>query len=377
MILEAIFLAFLGAGCALPPAQGQTYTYSLLHTFVGHGDGASPYAGLVRDSAGNLYGTTYYGGKYGLGSVFKMDPSGNVTILHSCVGSPTDGKYIWGGLFRDAVGNLYGTTQSGGAYGYGTVFELTSGNKWRLLYSFLGYPNDGENPEAGVIRDAAGNLYGTTVGGGPPFQGTVFKLSARGKESLLYSFTGLADGRYPTAALVSDPAGNLYGTTTEAYQGPGSIFKLAQNGALTVIYAEGSCCELLRDSAGDLYGVGGPGAYNDGAVFEVTASGTPVVLYSFNSASNGAYIPLGGLVRDGHGNLYGTTAYGGTYNQGTVYELTPDGTETVLYSFAGYPNDGSYPYAAMTLDAEGNLYGTTASGGSADDGTVFKLTRSR
>jgi uncharacterized repeat protein (TIGR03803 family) len=347
----------------------------LLHTFVGRGDGASPYAGLVRDSAGNLYGTTYYGGKYGLGSVFKMDAGGTVTILHSCVGGTTDGKYIWGGLFRDAAGNLYGTTQQGGAYGYGTVFELTSAGKWKLLYSFLGYPTDGQNPEASVFRDAAGNLYGTTVGGGPPYAGTVFKLSASGKESLLYSFTGLADGRYPTAALVADPAGNLYGTTTEAYQGPGSIFKLAPNGAFTVIYAEGSCCELLRDSAGNFYGVGGPGAYNEGAVFEVNASGTPVVLYSFNSASGGAYSPLGGLVRDGQANLYGTTAYGGTYNQGTVYKLAPDGTETVLYSFAGYPNDGSYPYAVMTLDAEGNLYGTTASGGSSSDGTIFKLTR--
>jgi uncharacterized repeat protein (TIGR03803 family) len=342
---------------------------------VGRGDGASPYAGLIADSAGNFYGTTYYGGKYGLGSVFKMDASGNVTILHSCVGGTADGKYVWGGLFRDAAGNLYGTTQQGGTYGYGTVFEYTKAAKWKLLYSFVGYPTDGENPEAGVIRDAAGNLYGTTVGGGPPYAGTVFKLTATGKESLLYSFTGLADGRYPTAALVTDPAGNFYGTTTEAYGGPGSIFKLAPNGAFTLLYASGSCCEVLRDSVGDIYGVGGPGAYNEGEVFEVTAGGTPLVLFSFNDASDGAYAPLGGLIRDGEGNIYGTTAYGGTYNQGTVYELAPDGTETVLYNFAGYPNDGSYPYAAMTLDAEGNLYGTTASGGSADDGTVFKLTR--
>lgn len=110
VVLQAILFSFLSAGFALPPAQAQTYTYSLLHTFVGRGDGASPYAGLIADSAGNFYGTTYYGGKYGLGSVFKMDASGNVTILHSCVGGTADGKYVWGGLFRDAAGNLYGTT---------------------------------------------------------------------------------------------------------------------------------------------------------------------------------------------------------------------------------------------------------------------------
>ena len=228
-----------------------------------------------------------------------------------------------------------------------------------------------------MIRDAAGNLYGTTVNGGENVSGVVFKLTATGKESVLYNFTGRTDGRYPTAALVTDPAGNFYGTTTEAYGGPGSIFKLAPNGAFTLLYAAGSCCEVLRDSAGDVYGVAGAGAYNEGEVFEVNTSGTASILFSFNDASDGAYAPLGGLIRDGQGNIYGTTAYGGTYNQGTVYKLAPDGTETVLYNFAGYPNDGSYPYAAMTLDAQGNLYGTTASGGSADDGTVFKLARTR
>jgi len=376
VVLQAILLSLLSAGVALT-AQAQTYTYSLLHTFVGRGDGASPYAGLIEDSAGNFYGTSYYGGKYGLGSVFKMDSIGNVTILHSCAGGTTDGEYVWGGLFRDAAGNLYGTTQQGGTYGYGTVFEYTSAGKWKLLYSFVGQFSDGSNPEAGVIRDAAGNLYGTTVNGGENVSGVVFKLTATGKESVLYNFTGRTDGRYPTAALVTDPAGNFYGTTTEAYGGPGSIFKLAPNGAFTLLYAAGSCCEVLRDSAGDVYGVAGAGAYNEGEVFEVNTSGTASILFSFNDASDGAYAPLGGLIRDGQGNIYGTTAYGGTYNQGTVYKLAPDGTETVLYNFAGYPNDGSYPYAAMTLDAQGNLYGTTASGGSADDGTVFKLARTR
>lgn len=370
----SILVSFLCAGCALP-ARAQTYTYSLLHTFVGRGDGATPYAGLIQDSAGNLYGTTYYGGKYGLGSVYKMDSSGNVTILHSCVGGSTDGKYVWGGVVRDAAGNLFGTTASGGTNGFGTVFELTASGKWKLLYSFLGFPSDGENPEAGLVRDPAGNFYGTTAGGGAGFQGTVFKLDKNLAETVLWSFTGGSDGTYPVAGLVRDPAGNLYGTTEEGGSDGGSVFELGTNGVLTALGIGGSVAGLVRDPAGNIYGSNFAGTYRDGSIFEIDSSGTVTTLYSFNSASEGGYLPLAALVRDGQGNLYGTTAYGGTAGAGTVFKLEPNGTETELYSFAGYPTDGAYPEAVLTLDAEGNLYGTTASGGSADDGTVFKLTR--
>jgi uncharacterized repeat protein (TIGR03803 family) len=200
-------------------AHAQTRNEIVLYNFVGgQGDGANPYAALIQDSAGNLYGTTYGGGSpscsppYGCGTVFKLDSTGKETLLYSFTGG-SDGGNPNGELVQDAAGNLYGTTYTG-ADGCGTVFKLDSTGKETTLHTF-GAPggNDGCLPVAGVTRDSAGNLYGTTWQGGVKSFGIVFQLDTQGNESILYSFAGGTDGKFPFASLVRDSAGNLYGTS--------------------------------------------------------------------------------------------------------------------------------------------------------------------
>jgi uncharacterized repeat protein (TIGR03803 family) len=261
----------------------------------------------------------------------------------------TDGRQPQAGLIFDAAGNLYGTTAFGGYYGlqtgYGTLFELTpaGGGSWteQVVHNFNHDFTDGDEPYAGLIVDAAGNLYGTTSGGGTIGYGTVFELTPTGGGTwteVLHSFGDGTDGLYPWAGLIFDAAGNLYGTTSEG------------------------------------------GTYDGGTVFELTpAAGggwTEKVLHSFGNGNDGAYPHYAGLIFDAAGNLYGTTSGGGTYGGGTVFELTPAGggswTETVLHSF-GNGTDGAEPYAGLVFDAVGNLYGTTLGGGTYNYGTVFEL----
>ncbi len=335
----ALAILFGLAVLATGTAQAQTYTESVLYSFAGPPDGAYPYAGLVRDAQGNLYGTTAHGGANSDGAVFKLDTNGNETVLYSFMGGG-DGANPQAGLVRDAQGNLYGTTWGGGAYSDGTVFKLdTSGNE-TVLYSFTGTGGDGTNSQAGLVRDAQGNLYGTTWGGGAYSLGTVFKLDITGKETVLHSFMGGGDGAQSYAGLARDAQGNLYGTTE--------------------------------------YG----GASNLGTVFKLDATGEETVLYSFGENSGDGTGPTTGLVRDAQGNLYGTTAFGGDtackvilYRSGcgTVFKLDTAGNETVLHSFTRTNGDGVGPLAGLVRDAQGNLYGTTNSGGSSGWGTVFKV----
>jgi|SRR5450755_1662252 uncharacterized repeat protein (TIGR03803 family) len=201
-----LVLAVLATGSA----QAQTYTYSVLYSFTGSPDGAFPTGG-VPDANGDLYGTTYYGGASGYGTVFKVGPTGKETVLHSFTGGG-DGAYPFAGLVRDAQSNLYGTTYYGGSCNCGTVFKLDATGKETVLYRFTGSP-DGSYSESGLLLDAPGNLYGTTPDGGASGYGTVFKVDPTGKETVVYSFTGGGDGGNPTAALARDPQGNLYGTT--------------------------------------------------------------------------------------------------------------------------------------------------------------------
>ena len=260
-------------------AQGHTYTKKVIYSFAGGSDGADPLAGLVRDAASNLYGTTYAGGDYGSGTVFKLDTTGKEAVLHSFSGGP-DGGYPYAGLILDAAGNLYGTADAGGVHNYGAVFEMPAGGAEGVLYSFTGTGGDGADPLAGLIRDGVGNLYGTTASGGAFGLGTVFKVSAGGAETVLHSFRGGSDGEYPYASVIRDAAGNLYGTTY------------------------------------------GGGASGWGTVFEINPTGKETVLFSFAGAADGAS-PEGGLVQDAAGHLYGTTKYGGTLGAGTVFELSP------------------------------------------------------
>jgi uncharacterized repeat protein (TIGR03803 family) len=218
-----LILAVLATGSA----QAQSYGYSVLHQFTGSPGGEYPYSPLVMDTQGNLYGATYNGGNSatqcypnpGCGVVFKLDTSGNETLLHTFTNTP-DGAYPFGALVLDAQSNLYGATLSGGAYDWGTVFKIDPSGNETVLYSFCiealkGYPcTDGANPNGGLVRDAQGNLCGTTEQGGASGYGTVFRLSANAKETVLHSFAGAGgDGADPLAGLARDPQGNLYGTT--------------------------------------------------------------------------------------------------------------------------------------------------------------------
>jgi uncharacterized repeat protein (TIGR03803 family) len=401
-------------------------TFKTLYKFKGGKDGNAPLAGLIFDQAGNLYGTTVYGGHANSGgAVFQLTPDQNgrwtESVLYSfcSLTNCADGGAPQAGLIFDQAGNLFGTTIAGGLYGNGAVFQLTPNQNggWTesALYSFCSLANcaDGADPQAGLTFDQAGNLFGTTAGGGAHNgSGTVFKLTPNQNggwtESVLYRFCSLAncaDGASPFAGLIFDQAGNLYGTTGYGgahgvYGVGGTVFKLTpnQNGRWTehVLYSFCSrpgCVDgvqpfagLIFDQAGNLYGTTeyGGAAYSNnasGTVFKLirnqNGGWTESVLYSFCSRLNctdGSY-PQAGLIFDQAGNLCGTNA-GGGHGYGTVFQLTPNQnggwTEHVLHAFMDQP--GALSAAGLILDQAGNLYGTTSGDGSTTFGSVFEIT---
>ncbi len=382
--------------------------YTALYSFTNI-TGAGPVAGLISDSAGNLYGTTEAGGTDNEGVVFELKPpaggqtSWTETVLHSFKG--IGGKYPFQGLIADGAGNLYGTTNDGGAGGYGVVFELSrppAGKTFwtpKVLVSFKGA--NGKYPQR-LIFDKKGNLYGSTAEGGPNgTSGLVFELSPPTQgatawtETVLCAFPGEPVG--PQVGLM-DAAGNLYGTTgIGGRYDRGTLFELSPPTPGQTAWTETTLHSfggpgrpggdpngvLIADAAGNFYGTtmfGGANLY--GAVFELSppAEGqtgwTETTLFSFDR-TNGSK-PDAGLLADYAGNLYGTTTRGGAHNEGVLFELSPPvtgqsvWTETLLYSF-GYAN-GSSPQGALIVDEVGNLYGTACCGGAHQAGVVFKLT---
>jgi uncharacterized repeat protein (TIGR03803 family) len=298
----------------------------VLYTFTGGADGSQPYAGVVLDSAGNLYGTTYMGGTGFSGVIYKVDTTGQQTVLYNfAYGTGADPE---AGVILDSAGNLYGTTAYGGTAGYGVVYKLDTTNTYTVLYNFTG-GSDGSYPYAGVLRDSAGNLYGTTNSGGTSGSGVVYKLDAANNFSVLYTFTGGTDGDSPQSGVIRDPAGNLYGTTY--YGGTGF----------------------------------------SGVIYKVDTTGHETVLYNFTYTDGGE--PIAGVIFDSAGNLYGTTYYGGAANAGVVYELDTARNYTLLYSFTGGA-DGGNPRAGVLRDSAGHLFGTAASGGARSTGVVFRIT---
>jgi uncharacterized repeat protein (TIGR03803 family) len=285
---------------------------------------------LIRDKAGNLYGTTILGTMETSGTVFKLAPDGTETVLHAFLGQPVDGALPADGLIMDKRGNLYGTTQEGGPSDAGTVFKVAKNGAETILHSFGA--NDANFPFGGLIEDKNGNLYGTATQGGAHGLGAVFKVARDGAESLLYSFAGGSDGSSPFAGLIMDKVGNLYGTTMAGGAGFGTVFRLSPGGTETVLHSfagrgesDGASpsCVLLRDKKGNLYGTTGlGGTQDDGTVFEITAKGGETVLHSFAGGSDGAW-PPSGLIADKAGNLYGTTVEGGADGAGTVFMVTP------------------------------------------------------
>jgi uncharacterized repeat protein (TIGR03803 family) len=404
------------------------YTQTTLYGFP-FADGNRPESGLVADASRNFYGTTLLGGGADVGAVYKLTPSGKESLLYSFSGTSDNGNnsvfpsslildtagnlygaaeetgtrqygsvfeispaahgtyteknldnlsgvidHPLGNLIFDKSGNLYGTALDGGTNGFGAVFELTPQTngtfKQTVIYSFGGYPIDGAGPSAGLIFDAAGNLYGTTAHGGPSSNckgallkpigcGTVFELIPTGggawQEQLLHSFAGsTSDGAIPAGNLIMDASANLYGTTTYGGLEPKACGASSNNPA--------GC----------------------GTVYELSSSNgtwSETIIYEFTRANGDGGNPEAGLAADAAGNLYGTTLFGGstaTETYGTVYKLTPatggGWTESILYSFTGTGGDGGWPYSNLILDTAGNLYGTASYGGNAGFGTVFKIT---
>ncbi len=326
-------------------ARAQNVFFTTLANFDG-ANGAGLSGPLVLASDGNFYGTANGGGSYSEGTVFKITPSGVLTSVYSfCAqtGCP-DGNGPLGGVVQGTDGNLYGVTQYGGSYDNGTVFKITATGTLTTLYSFCAQAGctDGSQPLAGLVQATDGNFYGTTAGGGVYGAGTVFKMTPAGMLTTLHSFDN-DDGGGPAAALVQGSDGNFYGTT--------------------------------------YYG----GNYIWGTVFKISPGGDFTSLYSFKQYPYGAN-PYGSLVQGNDGNFYGTTEGGGTnYNCepgcGTVFTITSSGAFTTLYDFSG--PDGFSPYAGLVLGSDGNFYGVTQSGGSSSwcnsygvsgCGTVFTMT---
>ncbi|MFZ1011288.1 MAG: choice-of-anchor tandem repeat GloVer-containing protein [Candidatus Sulfotelmatobacter sp.] len=336
-ISKLIFALVLALGLLV--ASGlQAQTFNVIHSFAGS-DGSGPLAGLAIDSKGNIYGTTNSGGAHGAGVVFRANGSGQERVLYSFGSITNDGANPESSLIFDAAGNLYGTTFSGGTSGDGTVFRLTPKGVETVLYSFAGGA-DGANPEARLAMDKFGNLYGTTTAGGTSGNGTVFEISKAGQHSVLYSFGGGNDGTVPVAGVTLDAKGNLYGTTSTGGQ-----------------YGYGTVFELKRLQSG----------------------WAERILHNFQMLTDGG-TPYAGLIFDPSGNLFGAATDGGdgSGGGGTIFELSPSGnswTFKVLYGLAGWGISGAFRDILFDA-ASGVLYGTSHCDGTYNDGTVWELTPS-
>jgi uncharacterized repeat protein (TIGR03803 family) len=375
--------------CASTGATARAQTFNTLVSFD-LTDGANPeYEALVQGSDGSFYGTTELGGKINqycnggttCGTVFKISPGGALTTLHMFEGA--DGYYPSGGLVLATDGNFYGTTFTGGPDYYGTVFKITPAGTLTTLHSFV--YTDGAHPNGGSLVQAAdGDFYGTTVVGGANKQGTVFKMTAKGTLTTLYSFcaqSDCADGEEPQGGLVQATDGSFYGITSvggnknSCQYGCGTIFKITSGGTLTTLHnfdsSDGADPNgLVQAADGNFYGAtGAGGAYGWGTLFKITPRGTLTTIYGFCAQANckdgaGPWWPVQASDR----NLYGVTSAGGAYGYGTAFKITPRGTLTTLFSFctqavAADCIDGRQPSGALFQATDGNFYGTTYWGG--------------
>jgi uncharacterized repeat protein (TIGR03803 family) len=407
VVLTLVVTLQLVSGIALGQAT------SLFSFYSQYGD-ALPIGGLTSDAAGNLYGVTFYGGAVGQGSVFKMSPTAGgwqQTVLHSFVPGGVDGFAPTSAPVFDAAGNLYGTTEWGGTgecsvFGCGTIYELSPNpdGTWKetILHDFTGY--DGFQIHPGLTIDAAGNLYGMASAGGSYAGGTAFELSPVSggwSFSVLHQFFGGRDGNRPQSAPTLDAAGNLYGTTAlgggsspTCISGCGVVFELSPvgNGTWTekILHnftsssTDGTSpqSQVVFDAAGNLYSTtfSGGGKTNAGIVFELTPNPdglwTEKIIHNFNEMKGDGTGPWRGITLDASGILYGVTIDGGTHGRGTLFKLSPsasgDWTETILADFLEN-SAGFWPNGGPIL-VNGSLFGINASGGRNDQGTVFEVT---
>jgi uncharacterized repeat protein (TIGR03803 family) len=402
LLVSTAMLTVLIGILALAPNSAAASKFKTLYKFNGITDGGYPLTSLIFDADWNLYGTTS-GGASNAGTVFKLTPnrdgSWSESVLYRfCPSRPClDGETPLAGLIFDQGGSLYGTTAGGGVYDLGTVFKLSpnADGSWTesVLYSFAG-GNDGRGPIAGLIFDQVGNLYGDTAWGGVHGVGTVFKLGLNPDgtwtESVLHSFSQ-KEGWEPSASLVFDHSGNLYGTTPHGGRA-GLVFELSPDSrgrwkekVLHTFYRGQPSGSLIFDQAGNLYGTSSAGDdfYRRGFVFQLMPESgggwKEKVLHYFHRVDGSA--PFGDLTFDVAGNLYGTTVQGGNlnclngYGCGVVFKLSPDSDggwkETVLHRFSGHP--GEFPSTGVIFDAAGNLFGTTSGDDYTTFGSVFEI----
>lgn len=374
-----------------------------LHTFTGSGaDGSGPTAPLIVGPDGNFYGTTAHGGNQGVGTIFRITPQGVWTNLHS-FGYGSNGNVPWAALVLGKDGNFYGTTYGGGTFGYGTVFMMTSDGTLTTLHSFTN-GKDGGSPYAALVQGDNGDFYGTSQGAANLFAstnsiGTIFEITPGGYLTTLYSFTNGIDGANPTAGLALGTNGNFYGAAAVGgiigWGGPfesigrilggtrgwGTIFTITQNGQFTPLFAFGGGSEgqnpgagLIQATNGMFYGVTERGGTNDdGTVYQMSADGTETPLYSFTAGNNGA-VPIAALTQGSDGNFYGTTYEGGISNAGAIFKITPAGVLTTLHMFTNGV-DGGNSFGPLIQGTDGNFYGIASSGGGKNgSGTVFQIT---
>ena len=379
----ALLLVYLGC-----PKLLEAQTLTTVVNFNGT-NGSSPEAALILGSDGNFYGSTNSNSD-GYSTIFQLTPSGTLTTLFNC--NSTTGSGIVGAFLQAAGnGNLLGTTASGGSSNGGTIFQTTTSGTLTTLFNFNG--TNGYSPAAALIKASDGNYYGTTTEGGTTFVssdspgfGTVFRLTPGGSLTTLVNFTG-ANGRFPFAALIQGIDGNFYGTTLQGgSSNDGTVFRLTPDGSLTTLVnftgsnGRSPFATLIQATDGNFYGttaaggtafsgIGSTGDY--GTVFQLTPAGTLTTLVSFNHYDGSG--PKGALVQGTDGNFYGTTAAGGgsTIGNGEAFRMTPSGTLAVMLYFNS--SNGASPAAALLQGSDGSLYGTTTTGGPANDGTLFQI----
>jgi uncharacterized repeat protein (TIGR03803 family) len=381
-------------------ANSSASTFKVVYTFS-FTDGSSPNGDLIHDAAGNLYGTTQFGGKSNRGIVFKLSAKGQQTILYTFTGL-SDGGIPIGRLLRDTAGNLYGITSLGGdpTCSCGTVFKLATNGSLKVLHNFTGGKDGSQNegqPELGLVM-ISDNLYGAASFGGVSGCdgslgcGVVFKATPAGKETVLYRFDGQANGAFPQD-LISDKAGNLYAGTGGSYVhgNAGTIFKMTTAGKLTTLYTfpggtlgDSPRWRIIRDTDGAFHGVtqfGGQspcalGAAGCGVAYTLSPAGKETVIHTFGKLAKDGEEPSGGLLEVAS-SFYGATFYGGIVNStcslgcGTIYQIGT-GKYSVLHRFTG-ASDGWLPTGGLTADPAGNVYGTALLGGSGN-GVIFKIT---
>lgn len=388
LIRRAIGIAFLGF---LATANAdQPGAFKTLSSFDNtHGSG--PAAPLLEGSDGHLYGTTLVGGAAGAGTVFRMNPSGKVTVLHSFVQDGHDGVQPLAALMYDRDGNLYGTTPLGGDFFSGTIFKISRRGDYSVVHSFAGGALDGSQSSAPLVQTEDGNFFGTTIFGGAYNQGVVFKMTPAGVVTVLHSFSG-ADGTFPQWGITLSRDGAFYGTTVRGGDFDcGLAYRISRSGEFTAIYSfspgiSGAApSALIQASDGAFYGTtpqGGPST--GGTAFRLSAAGEITVLHGFSQGAPEGDSP-NGLVQASDGNFYGTNANFGSDLLGTVFRMTPSGTVTVVHRFSPggsrSPDDGALPLATPIQTRNGAMFGTTSQGGvpgvTPGDGTVYRFSPGR